>query len=108
MMLEKNLKNFFSNKNGKISMMNNKKMDEVIGRYEGLPEDLQKALFSAQTSDAIFEVGKKHGLAVDKMGELADETGLVMLGMTKPSDYIRNLASRLAVEPEKAKAVAED
>ena len=88
--------------------IDNKKMEEISKRFLDLPEDLQKALFSAQTSDAIFEVGKKHGLAVDKMGELADETGLVMLGMTKPSEYIKNLASRLALEPEKAKAIAED
>src|SRR3989344_6311716 len=88
--------------------IDNKKMEEISKRFLDLPEDIQKALFSADTSDAIFEVGKKHGLAVDKMGELADETGLVMLGMTKPSEYIKNLSQRLAVEPEKAKAVAED
>ncbi|MEK7502843.1 MAG: hypothetical protein AAB556_00165 [Patescibacteria group bacterium] len=86
----------------------NKKRQEILDRYLNLPEDLQKALFSPQNSEAIFEIGKKHGLAVDKMGELADETGLVMLGMTKPSEYIKNLSQRLGVEPEKAKAVAED
>src|SRR3989344_9368223 len=86
----------------------NTKEQEIVKRYGDLPEDLQKALFSAQTSDAIFEIGKRHGLAVDKIGELADETGLVMLGVTKPSEYIKNLASILALEPEKAKAIAED
>ena len=88
--------------------IDNKKMEEISKRFLDLPEDIQKALFSADTSDAIFEVGKKQGIGVDKMGELADETGLVMLGMTKPSEYIKNLAQRLSVEPEKAKAVAED
>lgn len=91
-----------------MSIMDNKKRDEIIKRYEELPEDIQKAYFSSATSDAIFEVGKKHGLVIEKMGELADETGLVMLGMTKPTEYIRNLEKRLDVEATKAKEIAED
>lgn len=88
--------------------MDDKKIQEIMKRYDDLPEDLQKALFSTQTSDAIFEVGKKHGLVIEKMGELADETGLVMLGMTKPNEYIKNLEKRLGVEVIKAKEIAED
>lgn len=91
-----------------MSIMDNKKRDEIIKRYEELPEDIQKAYFSSATSDAIFEVGKKHGLVIEKMGELADETGLVMLGMTKPNEFIKNLEHRLEVEAIKAKEIAED
>src|SRR3989344_1341243 len=86
----------------------NEKQQEIMKRYLDLPEDVQKALFSTKTSDAIFEVGKKHWLAIDKMGELSDETGLVMLGMTRPSEYIRNLEKRLGGEAIKAKEIAED
>ena len=82
------------------------KIKKIQEQYLGLPEDVQKALFSTKTSDAIFEVGKKHGLIIEKMGELADETGLVMLGMTKPSEYIRNLEKRLEIEVVKAKEIA--
>ena len=84
------------------------KIKKLQEQYLNLPEDIQKALFSSATSDAIFEVGKEHGLQIDKMGELADETGLVMLGMTKPNEYIRNLEKRLGVEVLKAKEIAED
>lgn len=86
----------------------NKKREEILDRYLDLPEDLQKALFSAQNSNTMFEIGKKHGLPVDKIGELADETGLVMLGMAKPSEYIKNLERRLGVEAIKAKEIAEE
>ena len=89
-------------------MTSNIKEQEIVKRYTDLPEDVQKSLFSSTTSDAIFEVGKKHGLQIDKMGELADETGLVMLGMTKPSEYIRNLEKRLGVPALKAKEIADD
>ena len=58
------------------------KQEDIIAKYQDLPEDLQKALVSSSFSNAITEVGKKNGLAIDKVGELADETGLVMLGIT--------------------------
>ena len=77
-------------------------------RYRDLPEDIQQALFSSATSDAILAIGKKNELAIDKIGELVDETGLVMLGITPPSDYVKNLVNRLSVPQEKAKAIAEE
>lgn len=88
--------------------IDNKKIEKISEKYLDLPQDVQEALFSTTTSSAIFEVGKKYGLAIDKMGELADETGLVMLGLTKPSEYIKNLERRLELPAIKAKEVAED
>lgn len=82
--------------------------EKILEKYNSLPDDLKAALFSSAVTNNIFEVGKKYGLAIDKIGELADETGLVMLGITKPSEYVRNLAQRLGVEQEKAKAIAEE
>lgn len=89
-------------------MAEDKKQKNIIERYRDLPEDLQQALISSNTSDAVMAVGKKIGLAVDKIGELADETGLVMLGITPPGEFIRNLTRRLEVDPAKAKAIAEE
>ena len=77
-------------------------------KFRDLPEDLQKAVFSPDTADTILAVGKKAGIAIDKIGELADETGLVMLGLTPPGEFIKNLARRLNVDPEKAKSIAEE
>src|SRR3989344_2848406 len=77
-------------------------------RLAGLPEDLKTAFFSDTVTDAILVIGKQHGLTIDKVGELGDEVGLVMLGITKTGDFIKNLSSRLAVDKEKAKAIAED
>ncbi len=89
-------------------MDEDKKTDEIMKQYLDLPEDVQKALFAPETSNSILATGKKYNLAIDKMGELADETGLVMLGITPPSEYIKNLVKRLGVDAEKAKGVAED
>src|SRR3989344_5895568 len=86
----------------------NPKQINIMERYRDLPEDIQQALFSSATSDAILAIGKKNELAIDKICELVDETGLVMLGITPPSDYVKNLVNRLSVPQEKAKAIAEE
>lgn len=82
--------------------------EKVLEKYNSLPEDLRAALFSSAVTNNILEIGKNAGLSIDKIGELADETGLVMLGITSPSEYIKNLAHRLGVETEKVKAIAEE
>lgn len=76
--------------------------------YLKLPEDVKEAMFSVDTAEIIRNIGEKHKLMIDKIGELADETGLVMLGLAHPSEFISHLADRLGVEKEKAKEIAEE
>ncbi len=76
--------------------------------YKKLPEDLKEAMSSVDSSEIIQNIGRKHQLTVDKMGELAGEIGLVMLGLTHPRDFISNLSQRLGVDKEKAGKIAED
>ena len=76
--------------------------------YLKLPKDLQDAIFSVDSAERIQSIGKKYNLAIDKTGELADETGLVMLGLTHPNNFISNLAQRLKVDKESAKKIAEE
>lgn len=81
---------------------------EFQERFKSLPEDLQTAFMSSEVTDAIISIGKKHNLLVDKIGRLGDETGSVMLGLTPPKDYIKNLTMRLGVDQAKAKEIAEE
>lgn len=76
--------------------------------YEKLPEDLREAIFSVDSTEAIHVAGQKYNLTVDKIGELADETGLVMLGLTHPKDFIANLAKRLNADKETARKIADE
>src|SRR3989338_2897850 len=73
-----------------------------------LPSDLKTAIYSADSSTAIENISKKYGLNIDQMGKLAEETGLVMLGVTHPKDFISNLAGRLGVDQLTAKSIARD
>jgi len=76
--------------------------------YLKLPEDLKAAIFNVNSADIIQAIGKKYNLTIDKIGEVADETGLVMLGLTHPNNFISNLAERLKIDKESARKIAEE
>jgi len=82
--------------------------DQILEAFKKLPEDVKEAMFSVDTAEIIQGIGTKHKLMIDKIGELADETGLVMLGFTHPSEYVSHLAERLRVEHGLAKEIAEE
>lgn len=79
---------------------------QIEERYEKLPEVLKEAMFSPENADLMFEVGKKFGLAIDKIGYMAEETGYVILGFTKPEEFITELEENLDIDSEKAEEVA--
>ncbi|NOY35387.1 MAG: hypothetical protein GXP44_00445 [bacterium] len=86
--------------------MSNISAEQFRELYKKLPEDLRGAISSADSGEALRDIAKKHGLAVDKSGELADETGSVMLGVTAPKDFVRNLERRLEVDGKTAREIA--
>ncbi len=90
------------NKNMKISR------DQMMQRYKSLPTDLQDAVFSTENSQTLQNIGQIHKLRVDQTGVLADETGLVMLGFTKPNEFIPHLTERLKIDKELARIIAHE
>ncbi|QQG45938.1 MAG: hypothetical protein HYY55_03070 [Candidatus Niyogibacteria bacterium] len=82
--------------------------EQIFEKYKGLPKELQNAITSIDTADIVQAIGKKYGLQIDKMGELDDETGLLMLGVTHPRDFISNLTGRLGTDPETTKKIAQE
>ncbi|OGZ56413.1 MAG: hypothetical protein A3G60_00305 [Candidatus Ryanbacteria bacterium RIFCSPLOWO2_12_FULL_47_9c] len=60
------------------------------------------------TAERMSAIGKQHGLLIDKIGIMAEETGYVMLGLEHPNDFIKNLAETLGIADEKAQAIAKD
>lgn len=80
--------------------------EQFLEKYNSLPQELKTAISSVDSSDIIQAISKKFGLQIDQMGELASETGLVLVGLTKPEEYIRNLKDRLQIDPQKSKEIA--
>jgi len=82
--------------------------EQLLEKYRQLPESVQDAIFSVNTAKIIGEIGEKHKLMIDKIGDLADETGSVMLGFTHPKDFISHLCDRLEVSREIAKEIGDE
>lgn len=81
---------------------------ELKEKFQNLPEDIQDAISSVSVGNTMEDVGEKHHLHLDQINELYDETGLVMLGLTHPKDYIKNLQNRLVIDFDFAKKIAAD
>jgi hypothetical protein len=82
--------------------------EQLRKKFNRLPEAIKEAIASVETADTIRSISYKYNLHVDQMGELADETGLLMLGLTKPQDYVDNLFHRLKTTYPKCKDIAKD
>ena len=90
-------------------ILNQAKENENIPiNIENIPVDVQEAILSVAVGQTIKGIGNNYSLHVDKMGELLDETGLVMIGSTHPKNYIKNLERRLSVDYDTAKKIATD
>ena len=66
-------------------------------KYASLPSDVKNAISSVDTFRALEGVAKKYSLHIDKLDELTQEVGFVMLGLTNPEDFLKNLAARLEI-----------
>lgn len=78
----------------------------VIEKFKNLPQKLKDALFSEDTTDTIFSVGKENGLTVFQMEELADEVGLVILGVNTPEDFPKNIEKKLKIDAKKTESLS--
>ncbi|MFA4890158.1 MAG: hypothetical protein WC587_00775 [Candidatus Paceibacterota bacterium] len=82
--------------------------EQILEKYEQLPHDLKEAIFSVEMTETIKSIGDKYKLAIDKIGALANESGMVMFGATRPKDFVPNIMSRLGVDKDTANKIASD
>lgn len=82
--------------------------EQLNERYEALPEVLKEAMFSADVAQNMFEIGKKHGLTIEKTGITAEETGLVILGLRAPAEFASSLSRALDISEDAARTIASD
>lgn len=93
-----------------FKMVASRKMSEseLNVRFENLPDGLKNALLSVDSAKKIADIGRKYALHIDKLGELGSETGLVLLGITHPGQFISRLAHHLAMSEEQVRPIAQD
>lgn len=82
--------------------------DQIRQKLESLPKDIKDAISSVDTTTKLVEIADKYKLHTDKMGMLVDETGLVMLGFTRPDDFVGNLKDRLEISRSMAESIVRE
>lgn len=83
-------------------------VEELKERFETLPEDVQVAIKSIETADAIEAIQQKYKLHIDQAGLIAEEVGLVMLGFSRPFDFVARIASKLHITQMVASEITKD
>ena len=79
-----------------------------MDQYDKLPKDVQEAIFSAESAKIIQKIGQDYKLNVRQVGILADEAGLLMLGVNGPQDFVKNLTSRLEVDKDTVQKITQE
>ena len=75
--------------------------------FRKTPIEVKQSLESVGFLSRLQGVSKKFGLNVEETGELVSETGLVMLGLTEPMQFVDNLVRRLRLPRDRAMAVGQ-
>ena len=79
---------------------------KIKARFAKLPEDIQKAVKSADVNKKIQEIAAKHQLHIDQTGTLGDEVLMAMMGFTDIAEFSDNISKHLSISIEKAEEVA--
>lgn len=82
--------------------------EQVQSAFEKLPQELKDAISSADVMGKIRDIGNRHNLHIDQIGELVDQVGLVMLGLKRSSDFVHDASTKLGIGSADAQAIAND
>ncbi len=73
-----------------------------------LPDPVRKAIASFDWAREVFDIGRKHSMHVDRIGELQTEVMLVVLGLTSPRQFQEELMERIEPNREIALEVSDE
>lgn len=82
--------------------------EQIQEKYDALPEPLKGLLSSPDVHEKIRKIGDTHGLLIDKVGELVDQVGLVVLGFAKSSNFVSDITTRLEIDSSAAETIAKE
>lgn len=81
---------------------------ELYEKFENLPEEIQEAFLSIDTFNTIKKITDNHKLHIDQSGLLSEQIGFVMLGVTKPENFLSNIQEKLNITPEIAGEIVKE
>lgn len=81
---------------------------ELYEKFENLPDEIQEAFLSVNTYETIKKIVDQHNLHVDQAGQLSQEIGYVMLGVTRPEVFLSQIAEKVGVPMETAGEIVKE
>jgi hypothetical protein len=76
--------------------------------YNSLPEDLRNAIFASESMDVYNQIQARYALDANQREELSIQSGLLMMGITEPKEYVLVLAEKLGIPRDKAAFIAQE
>lgn len=77
-------------------------------RFSELPKDVWSIYCAPETSTAILDITKKHGLHIDQYGTISGIVGDILTGWTSAKDFIPRIVKEANTTAEVAGQVAQD
>lgn len=81
---------------------------EITEKLQAAPRVIRDYIHSSTTSESIRAIAKKHGLLLDKAGDLANETIWVMIGLVQSNEFIPRIKEEFGLSDSVASALERD
>src|SRR3989344_3936363 len=81
--------------------------EQVQEKFKTLPEDIQGLIMDDDFGPAVTLLCKELGVDAVKALDVEDEVFDILIGFSHPKDFIHNIRSKIGVDEEKARAIAE-
>ncbi len=77
-------------------------------QLKSLPRPVQEAIASFDWAREVFDIGRKHALHVDEIGEIQTEVMLVVLGLISPKEFYDQMVSRIGIQEDQALEISDE
>lgn len=82
-------------------------MEYTKEKFKKLPQNIQQLLLSDDVGIDIQLIGRDTGITPEQALDVEDEVVSVIMGTSHPKDFIRNIQTKIGVDQEKARTIAE-
>lgn len=81
---------------------------QILDRYDTLPESLKDAGFSPYNTSLIQKIGEQNHLSEEKISTISLLVGYILFGFVHPEDLAKEIKIELNIAPEIANSIADE
>jgi hypothetical protein len=82
--------------------------DEIQKLIDALPPEVKALLYSKEMDNTVQQIGTKHQLHIDQIGELESEVAAAMIGISQMQELPQNISDTLGVDMTKSNGIVAD